>query len=197
MPQLTDAARQMKQCQACFKSDPQAAPLACCALCKRAHYCSEACQIAAWPSHKAECNTQQADRTQMKGERIVSSTAPRGISKSDMEAVILKWIQRYKPLLFHSMVNALELYDQPERGLRNVLFLKLSPTFTAKKLPRRAQVSRAFELADVDIFDIDQFIQTAPPRHRTRLISLRRDIVPIRRPCTRKTPRPWGSAWPL
>ena len=86
--------------------------------------------------------------------------------------------KQYRSLLFVSTINALELHTHPERALTHVLFIELSPTFTAEKIPKAARDHRlAFKLMSINICPLDDLFQIFSPAEQAQLTSLKTEIV--------------------
>ena len=69
-------------CDRCGK--PAGRKMLACAVCQIVRYCDSACQVAAWPGHKKECEKEKAVREERTGVRIVSSSG--GVSDATAEA---------------------------------------------------------------------------------------------------------------
>ncbi|PPQ81977.1 hypothetical protein CVT25_014628 [Psilocybe cyanescens] len=166
MPQaLSKQARELKQCQQCFKSDSKEAPLQTCAKCKRAHYCSRECQVKDWKNHKRLCAMNREMRAAMKSDDVLidETLATIGMTIADGENKMKKWVQYYKAALGISVVHALRLQTTPEACLTHLLTFTLVPKFTAENPPRKDKdIWTAFKVENIQVLSFEECIQARP-----------------------------------
>ncbi|KAF9553405.1 hypothetical protein CPC08DRAFT_233432 [Agrocybe pediades] len=161
---LARLAREMKQCQHCFKSDTDDKQLLACAKCKSSYYCSRDCQKGNWPEHKPLCKIIKESR------EVLEANPGGGPSLADAYKKITKWIELSRPLLGFAALHALTLNTTPERIHTHLFCIKLESKFPLDALPKKSrEIRRAFRIQDTAVCRINHFRACISPGYRHSL----------------------------
>ncbi|KAF9553409.1 hypothetical protein CPC08DRAFT_822323 [Agrocybe pediades] len=157
---LARLARELKQCQHCFKSDTDDKKLLACAKCKRSYYCNRDCQMGNWPEHKSICKMIQ------ESDEALKANPGGGPSLVDVNKKISKWLQLSRSFLGWASLHALTLTTTPERLRTHLLCIKLESKFPWDALPTKTrELRRAFRVQDTAVCRITHFRACLAPEH--------------------------------
>ncbi|KAF9553408.1 hypothetical protein CPC08DRAFT_713785 [Agrocybe pediades] len=163
-PSLPQPARELKQCQHCFKRDTDVNKLLTCSKCKRFYYCNTECQRANWKEHKPICKMTQETR------KVMKANPGGGPSLADAEVMIKRWVQLSRPLLGWASLHALTLKSTPERIRTHLLSINLEPKFPLDALPRTdKEIQKSFRIQSTVVCRIDDFRTGISPDHQLTL----------------------------
>ncbi|KAL1742006.1 hypothetical protein HDZ31DRAFT_44209 [Schizophyllum fasciatum] len=158
-PKLGRSAKEARVCQNCHKSQSEIR-LSSCSKCRLSHYCSRECQVAHWPTHKAQCRLNAQTRDRLK------SAAEDQPDLVEINRKFKDWQQIFRPLFHHVQCSALDLFTDPHRASTHLLSVLLTPNPHPRK-PHDAAC--AFLLADARALPIADFLAALPPPVRAQL----------------------------
>ncbi|KAH9930169.1 hypothetical protein B0H21DRAFT_894658 [Amylocystis lapponica] len=122
-----EARRQFQQCQQCCKSKDEVKHLFTCAACKVTLYCSNTCQKAHWPAHKAMCKIHReriVEMAKLDGE-VLSRAPDNTFLPSEFIEELRAFTSKFNPALFQAGFNAIRIPEYPTSWTQVVFYLML------------------------------------------------------------------------
>lgn len=159
---------ELLQCHNCWIAKSDGASLSQCGKCKTAFYCvrlhfltcflpsdimaqSRECQQKHWPAHKTHCKNASAARNAFDfGER---KTHPLDLAANmpppkDVMEALQSWTAKHRPVLAHSLVQALNLRADPKAHLTKTMIVMV------QWMPGKQSSATQFKAIAADVRDI-------------------------------------------
>ncbi|KIM78398.1 hypothetical protein PILCRDRAFT_824604 [Piloderma croceum F 1598] len=120
--------------------------LSACSRCKRARYCSKACQRAAWESHKPNCKSVADARAEVHPDSISSYVV--------LDAALTKWSRHWTFALYRWACVGMDLTNQsPDRAATHCCLVRL------KLRPNPPTPAHAFVMTSAEIMSNKDFLK--------------------------------------
>ncbi|KAF9001368.1 hypothetical protein BDQ17DRAFT_1358692 [Cyathus striatus] len=123
-----------------------------CAKCSLSYYCSKACQKVDWPRHKPGCIMTAESRDYLRS----SGLSYKGYTPVEVDKMMKKWTQVYRPLLSSSGIQALASKPNEYLWKTHALCIYLEPTFTNPNIVRLKDIARGFTINKVFVVPFEE-----------------------------------------
>ncbi|KAI0656435.1 hypothetical protein C8Q70DRAFT_1011720 [Cubamyces menziesii] len=141
-------------------------PLFQCGRCKAHMYCSRECQKADWQKHKFICETNTAffnhieEQSNSLAGLMHRRTLVDGISLSEYNERIRKWVRFHNTTIMAVTTYALRLPEDETRARRYVLYIKLGPRPQAE---HQGAAGKYFRVVDAEVLTCTEAAKRPSP----------------------------------
>ncbi|KAH7929998.1 hypothetical protein BV22DRAFT_1079996 [Leucogyrophana mollusca] len=142
----------MAKCNHCYRRGTEV-KLSACSRCKAAKYCSKECQKADWASHKEQCNktVEHAEALKSVFNPMNLIPLPDGLTLSQLDQRLEKWIKFHSPTLMGATIHALGLPRDLSRASTHVVRTQL-----AIRTDHGGSPAKFFRIREVEAIPIEE-----------------------------------------